>query len=54
MTIIKNFEFSGDYNAEFESRLTQLESKIVMMSESEFDELEGIDQNKIYYIYEND
>lgn len=54
MTIIKNFEFNGDYNAEFESRLTQLESKIVMMSESEFDELEGIDQNKIYYIYEND
>lgn len=54
ITAVKNLEYTGDTDPDLEARVTQLESKIVLMSESEFEALEGIDQNKIYYIYEND
>lgn len=54
ITAVKNLEYTGDHNAELEARVTQLESKIVLMPESEFEAMEGLDQNKIYYIYEDD
>ena len=54
MNAVKNLEFNGETNPDHERRLTQLESKIVLMSESDFDAMEGLDSNKIYYIYEND
>lgn len=51
---VKNLEFNGDYNAELEVRVTTLENKIELISEEDFDVLEGFDPNRIYYIYEND
>jgi hypothetical protein len=51
---VKNLEFNGDYNAELEIRVTTLENKIELISEEDFDALEGYDPNRVYYIYEND
>ena len=51
---VKNLEFNGDYNAELEVRVTTLENKIELISEEDFDALEGYDPNRVYYIYEND
>lgn len=54
ITAVKNLEYTGETNPDLEVRVTQLESKVVLISEEEYDALEGLDQNKIYYIYEND
>lgn len=54
MTAVKNLEYTGETDPDLEARVTQLESKVVLISEEEYDALEGLDQNKIYYIYEND
>ena len=54
ITAVRNLEYSGETNPDLEMRVTQLESRIEILSESEFESLEGLDQNKIYYIYDND
>lgn len=51
---VKNLEYNGESDPNVEVRLSQLESKTILISESEFEALEGLDQNKIYYIYEDD
>lgn len=53
LNAVKNLEYTGDTDPELESRVSQLESKTVLISSTEFDALEGIDQNKIYYIYDD-
>ena len=54
ITAVRNLDYSGDRDPDVEARLTQLESKVVLIYEADFEELklEGIDRNKIYYIYE--
>lgn len=54
MDAVKNLAFNGDYNSELETRVTVLENKIEVISEEEFEAMEGFDKNRVYYIYEND
>lgn len=54
MDAVRNLEFNGDYNAELEARITILENQIEVISEEEFEAMEGFDRNRVYYIYEND
>lgn len=51
---IRNLEYTGDANPDHEVRITILENKIELISEEDFDAMEGFDRNKIYYVYEND
>lgn len=53
---VRNLEYTGEDNPDHEARLVQLESKIILMSESEFEaqQTDGLDPNKVYYIYDND
>lgn len=51
---IRNLEYTGDANPDHEVRITTLENKIELISEEDFDTMEGFDKNKIYYVYEND
>lgn len=54
MTAVRNLEYNGEANPDYEGRLATLESRIVLMSESAFEGMDGLDSNKIYYVYEND
>lgn len=51
---VKNLEFNGGGNPDYESRIVALENQIEVISEEEFEVKEGFDRNRIYYIYEND
>lgn len=53
---VSNLEYNGEDNPDHEARLIQLESKIVLISESDFEaqQTDGLDPTKVYYIYDND
>ena len=51
---VRNLEFDGENNPDVEARLVTLENQITVISEEEFESMEGFDSNRIYYIYEND
>ena len=51
---VRNLEYNGEDNPDHEARITRLENQIELISEAEFEVMEGFDKNKVYYIYEND
>lgn len=51
---VRNLEYNGEDDPELEARITVLENKIELISEEDFEAMEGFDRNRIYYIYEND
>ena len=51
---VQNLEYDGERDPNVESRLVFLENQIEIISEEEFEAMEGFDPNRIYYIYEND
>lgn len=51
---VSNLNYDGEINPDHEARITVLENKIVLISEEEFEAMNGFDKNRIYYIYEND
>ena len=51
---VRNLEYNGEDDPELEARITVLENKIELISEEDFEAMEGFDKNRIYYIYEND
>lgn len=51
---VKNLEYDGEDNPDHETRITALENRIELISEADFEVMEGFDKNRIYYIYEND
>ena len=51
---VRNLEYNGEVNPDHEARITILEKQIEVISEEEFEVMEGFDRNKVYYIYEND
>ena len=52
--IVQNLEYDGEINVDHESRIVELENRIEIISEDEFEQKIGFDKNRIYYIYEND
>lgn len=51
---IRNLEYNGEVNPDHEERIVALEKQIQLISEEEFERMDGFDRNKVYYIYEND
>lgn len=54
ISAIENLDYKGEVNPDHEIRIVALENKIEVISEEEFEAMEGFDKNRIYYIYEND
>lgn len=54
MEVVRNLEYDGEKDPDVEARLVALENRIQFISEADFEAKEGLDKNKVYYIYDND
>ena len=54
MATVRSLEYTGGVDTNLVADVEELKSRIEILSEEQFEAMDGFDKNRIYYIYEND
>lgn len=54
MATVRSLEYTGEVDTNLVADVEELKSRIEILSEEQFEAMDGFDKNRIYYIYEND
>ena len=54
MATVRLLEYTGEVDTNLVADVEELKSRIEILSEEQFEAMDGFDKNRIYYIYEND